>query len=197
MVVKKKDKKKVVDSDGLEVPVYEPAMIQYSFGVDGVEGDTKKKEFDHKLLKEKKTLLLSRKKHFLIEMRHFNGSIRTFFVVPDANKFTYLGGTYLVDEDCKEFHASANCFMLRYHEGCSVPYRMDVKKDDLQGLANEIEVSINPQLIHEVVKGKYLQMLLRSAELDSYFKKAFILIIIVLVAVLAHFGASAYKLGWL
>lgn len=186
----KKDKR--VKDDGMEVPQY--PGVNFSYGIDSVEGDTPVKDISPHTMKDRKVRLLSRKMHIMVEMKHHNGSVRHFLVKPKGNQFQYLGNLYVIDEDAREYDISSGCFMLRYHEGCALPYRLDIKKTDL-GTA-EAEVSIDPSLLADVVKGKYLQVLLRSAELDAYFRKAFILIIICLAVSLAHFVAVAYKGGW-
>ena len=139
-------------------------------------------------------------KTILIEVKHYNGTISNFTIKTDKHKFTYNDCVYIIDEDMKTFCNTSKMYLLRFHEGFALPYKVSVNasefKKNLPDDYLEISTSYNPWLLKDVLKFEYAKGVIQGGQLPELVKRTFIVGVINLFVILAFFATAAFKLGW-
>lgn len=139
----------------------------------------------------------------LVEMLHTNGTVSHYVISSKIHKFNWNNMVYIIDEERKEYCTTSKMFILRYHEGFVLPFSLEVSAIEMKSnlpddtAINEIATSFNPYVLKDVLKFEYAKGVIQGAEVSEFIKRGFIMAIITLVAVMAHFIAAAYKGGWI
>lgn len=141
-------------------------------------------------------------KTLLIEMMHTNGTVSHFIIKSDIYKFKLGERVYLIDEEKKDFNNTTKLYMLRYHEGFALPYKIDISASQFKrSLENkefdEIKTSFNPFVLRQVLKMEYTNGIIQGAEIMNILKRLFIIIVIVGIISIAHLLIHSYKAGWI
>ena len=142
-------------------------------------------------------------KNILIEMNYANGTIGYHLVTAQTHKFNFKGKSYIIDEDRKTFCTTSKMYLLRYHEGFSLPYEVVITSQQLKKSikdnqeVKEITTSFNPSVLKDVLKFEYAKGVIQGAEIHEFIKRSFVVSIIILLAVIIHLGLNAYKSGWI
>jgi len=124
---------------------------------------------------EKETILL-------INMELNNGKHISFLRPIDSEKFSILGGTYIVDIKLAYLSLSAGCYCLDYHQSLSIPVK---RVWDVHGLKTAIESSgiidcpaaANPSNITRFLNSNIIEQIFQGASLGK------LLMIIIIIGI--------------
>lgn len=120
---------------------------------------------------------------YLINMELRNGMSDLFIVFAKKDKFSYLGGNYIIDNDLKYYVASAKMYCLDYHQNCTIPIRRkipfnDINKtiDNLTGL--EIETALNPYTLNKFIESSVIEKVMQGHEMSEWMKRMMLILVI-------------------
>lgn len=142
-------------------------------------------------------------KTVLINMELINGMHRQFLVMlkPD-NSFKYRGRMYVVDDDCKYFVIDSKLWCYDFHENFTLPIKRKlpmttVRKSIEASGVTEIEYMTNPATLERFSISKIAEGIMKGQQIDEFFKKIQMFMIITMVACLIHLILFMFKTGML
>lgn len=138
----------------------------------------------------------------LIHMELFNNFIRVFVVKGKDNGFRFKGDKYLFDDESKIYNIDAKLYMYYYHQGVCLPFKIKIpvvktkkaleSNDDV-----DIGYAINPSTLQRFMTAKIAEGVMKGTQLDEFFRKLQMFLIVTMVAVLVHLALFLYGSGML
>lgn len=141
-----------------------------------------------------------KRKIFLVIMQTINGKYDMFTVATSSEHFTYSGGSYYIDSAMVRENVHAKMNTLFYHQGCSAPFKIDIKlqelKDKLKNDPSKVEKAINPGSLKGFIVSQVIEKVLKGAEMIKDLQMIKMLVIINTLAIVAFALIGAKALGW-
>ncbi len=136
----------------------------------------------------------------LINMELTNGFHRLMLVKEKDEGFVFKGKKYLFDDEHKYYNIDAKLYMFDYHESIDLPIRRKIPvtsiKKHLESTADiDIEYAINPSTLQRFMTAKIAEGVMKGTQLDEFFRKINMFIIVIMVAVLVHLALFLYASG--
>jgi len=150
----------------------------------------KKKSFLSPQFWKQKQAKMNYKNALIINMELRNGNHRIFHVKTNDKGFDYDGGHYLLDEQCKYYNIDLKDYMLDYHQDFALPIKrrmpINAVNKQFKNLENEIELTTNPSILKIFVTSQIAEAIMKGAEIDEFFKKIYLFLIVntVMVAII-------------
>ncbi len=152
-----------------------------------------------------KTIFLERKhpdKVMLINMELQNGFHLQFLVKEKEGGFSYRGKKYIFDNELKYFNISAKNYAFDYHENFTMPIKRKIpvakiKQTLEQPGISEIEYMTNPSTLERFIVSRIAEGIMKGQQLDEFFKKINLYILVIMVAVLVHLVLFIWASGML
>lgn len=142
-------------------------------------------------------------KTVLINMELVNGMHTQFLttIKPD-NTFKYKGKKYLVDTESKYFVTDCKLWCYDFHEEFSLPIRRNIpitklKKTIEHSNITEVEYATNPSTLERFTVSKIAEGIMKGQQIDEFFKRIQLLLIITMLASVIHLIIFAFKSGML
>ncbi len=136
----------------------------------------------------------------LVNMELLNGFHRLFIVKEKEEGFVFRGKKYLFDDESKYYNIDAKLYTFDYHEGLVLPVKRKIplttiKKtlESTEGI--DIEYAINPSTLQRFMTAKIAEGVMKGTQLDEFFRKINMFIIVIMVAVLVHLALFLYASG--
>lgn len=136
----------------------------------------------------------------LINMELLNGFHRIFTVLEKEEGFVFKGKKYLFDDESKYYNIDAKLYAFDYHEGLVLPVKRkipvtSIKKtlESTEGI--DVEYAINPSTLQRFMTAKIAEGVMKGTQLDEFFRKINMFIIVIMVAVLVHLALFIYASG--
>jgi len=135
---------------------------------------------------------MSKTKPWIIHMQTANGDLDEFIVRTNEKFFLWGTGAYIIDENKKSWNSTSKMFMLKYHHDISLPYSIDINSDEVkQALkengADDIELSIEPNILKRFITSNFVEKVMKGAELGKDLNLLKILMIINLLVSIPGF----------
>jgi len=187
MTKKKITKKKITTPKNQTSP---PVTPQQEITILKDDAILKKKSFLSLQFWKQKQAKINYKNALIINMELRNGNHRIFHIKTNSKGFDYDGGHYLLDEECKYYNIDLKDYMLDYHQDFALPIKrkMPINKlnQSFKKFENEIELTTNPSLLKIFVTSQIAEAIMKGAEIDEFFKKIYLFLIIntVMVAII-------------
>ena len=155
-----------------------------------------------KWIKQKFMQNIADERKFIVNMQLRAGDWITFQAFPKDNKFTYAGGTYIIDENLKYYNRSAKSYCLNYHQDFSLPIKHEIpvtsihKAIESTGIC-EVENSTNPSALTKVLEAKLGEGIAKASQLPDFIKQMRMLVTIGAVSSVVHLVLFVIKSGML
>lgn len=136
----------------------------------------------------------------LINMELMNGFHRFFVVKEKEEGFIFRGKKYLFDDEHKYYNIDAKLYMFDYHEAIALPIKRKIPvtaiKKTLESTEEiDIEYAINPSTLQRFMTAKIAEGVMKGTQLDEFFKKLQMILIVTMIAVLVHLVLFVYASG--
>ena len=136
----------------------------------------------------------------LINMELLNGFHRLFIVKEKDEGFVFKSKKYLFDDESKYYNIDAKLYTFDYHEGLVLPVKrkipMTTIKKTLESTEGiDIEYAINPSTLQRFMTAKIAEGVMKGTQLDEFFRKINMFIIVIMIAVLVHLALFIYASG--
>lgn len=145
------------------------------------------------------------KNQIIVNMKLNTGKNATFKIsVNNNNSFTFLDGTYIIDEKLSRFNQSFGLNELFYIQNFTLPIDISV---DINELKNEIDVyykkqnqnslitATNPVNLRSFIVSDVVQSVVQGQALDKFFKKVWVTLVIVALVTIVHLVIYAQNSG--
>lgn len=138
----------------------------------------------------------------LVNMELVNGFHRTFVVKEKEEGFQFNKKKYLFDDDNKYYNMDAKLYSFDYHEGITLPIKRKIPVTDIKKVIEstegiDVEYAVNPATLQRFMTAKLAEGVMKGTQLDEFFRKIQMFLIITMVAVLIHFALFVYGSGML
>lgn len=175
--------------------------------------DDKTKDYDPTSYKKSKWtvqywygrfILKFRKENVVLINMELSNGLHTKFIVKlkNDNTFKYKKKMYILDEDSKYYVTSSKIYAFDFHENFSIPIKRKIPMPSIRktvegsGLS-EVEYMTNPSTLERFSISKIAEGIMKGQQIDEFFKKIQIMIIIILITVVIHLLLFAQKSGML
>jgi len=142
-------------------------------------------------------------KSVLINMELANGMNRHFLILlkPD-NSFRYNKKMYLTDNESKYYVIDSKMWAYDFHEDFALPIKrkiplIKIKKTLENSKISEIEYATNPSTLERFTIAKIAEGIMRGQQIDEFFKRIQLLMIITMAAAVIHLILFMIKSGML
>lgn len=137
-----------------------------------------------------------------INMELRNGTHYTFLINAKSDKFIFMKGTYILDNNIKYYHQGLKMYMLDYHQDFSLPVQRKIDVDNIKKMISSsgllsIPQATNPFLISQFIESKVTEGLMKSSAIDDFLKQIKLFIIITMLASVIMLILFVVKTGML
>jgi hypothetical protein len=142
-------------------------------------------------------------KTVLINMELANGMHKQFItLIKKDNTFKYRGKLYLVDNESKYYVIDSKIWAYDFHEDFTLPIKrkiplIKIKKSIEHSGISEVEYMMNPSTLERFTISKIAEGIMRGQQIDEFFKRIQLLMIITMVAAVIHLVLFMFKSGML
>jgi len=126
------------------------------------------------------------KTSYVINMELNNGMHVTFVTTTKKQSFRYLKKDYIIDDDLKYYNVSFKNYALNYHQSLALPVKQKIPlntiKKTLSSVNTEVETAVNPSTLKSFIESEVIEKVMRGQEIDAFFKRIMVLLIITMIA---------------
>jgi hypothetical protein len=138
----------------------------------------------------------------LINMELTNGFHKTFIVIENDDGFKYRGKKYIFDNESKYYNMDAKLWTYDYHENLTLPLKRKVPVGKIkttmeQSGISEVEYMLNPSTLERFTIAKIAEGIMKGQQIEEFFKRFQLLLIITMVGCLIHLILFLIKSGML
>lgn len=203
---RKKQKPQIMPYDYISV---KPKVKEKKFKVDDriYQEKTKdinplKKQSFMKRLKNKFKERFFPEKSVLINMELANGFHKTFMVIDKEDGFKYRSKKYIFDNESKYYNMDAKMWCYDYHEDITLPYKRKMPVGKIKTMMeqsgiSEVEYMLNPSTLKRFTVAKIAEGIMKGQQIEEFFKRFQLMLIITMVAVIIHLLIFMIKSGML
>ena len=141
---------------------------------------------------------------YLINMELRNGMHKTFMITCTQDKFHFMGGRYIIDDEMKYYNITASCYALDYHQDFCMPVRRKIEPNKLKTAMKDtqpdemkIDSATNPSTLDRFIESEMAKKVMEGQELAAMLKKLFAVGIISMIAIIVHLLMFMKKTGML
>ena len=136
----------------------------------------------------------------LINMELTNGFHRLMKVKEKDEGFLFRGKKYIFDDDSKYYNMDAKLYVFDYHEQIALPFKRKIPvtaiKQNIESTDGiDVEYAMNPSTLQRFMTAKIAEGVMKGTQLDEFMKKLQTILIVTMVASLAHFALFLYASG--
>lgn len=141
---------------------------------------------------------------YLINMELRNGMHKSFLILSTQDKFYFMEGRYIIDDDLKYYNISCGCYALDYHQDFAMPVRRKISPNTLKSAMKEvqgddmkIDNATNPSTLDRFIESEMAKKVMEGQELATMLKRLFAVGLITMFAVVIHMIVFMKKTGML
>lgn len=142
----------------------------------------------------------TKSKNVLINMELTNGMHRSFLISIKDGGFKYMNKKYVIDEDSKYYNMDAKMYAYDYHEAFTLPIKRSIPVQSIRKTMSdvtEVEYTTNPETLEHFLISKVTENVLKAQQIDVAIKQIKLLLIITMIAAIAHLLLFIQKTGML
>lgn len=141
-------------------------------------------------------------KSVLINMELLNGFHRFFLVKEKENGFKFSGKFYIFDNELKYYCFDSKLWCYDYHQNFCMPIKRKIPVTDViktieESSITEVEYATNPSTLERFITSKIAEGIMKGQQIDEFFKRISMLVIIILIISVIHLCLFLFKTGML